>query len=169
MDSGIHPTSLPQVQSQQAPSGNVSDDGKKKQILQKLIQNLLDKPGRSFHEMMNGIKSAIGAYKNYSKEWDNLSAIRQGNPQPTRTIPSRPAQTAPSAMPTQAPQRMPLPRTQAPKFSVPTEQAPTSRPSPGLERVGNPPINVTSTIAGPSQESTFNKPAPINRLGIFGH
>lgn len=57
------------------PSGN---DGHKRQLLQKLISNLLSKPGRSMHEMINGVKDAIGAYKNYAKEWDSLSGMGMG-------------------------------------------------------------------------------------------
>ena len=30
------------------------------------------------HEMINGVKEAIGAYKNYSKEWDTLTGVGQG-------------------------------------------------------------------------------------------
>jgi len=50
-------------------------EGLKRQLLQKLITNLLNKPGRSMHEMINGIKDAVSAYKNYAKEWDTLNGI----------------------------------------------------------------------------------------------
>ena len=50
-------------------------DASKKILLQKLMSNLLDKPGRSLHELISGIKEVIGAYKNYAKEYDNLNGV----------------------------------------------------------------------------------------------
>lgn len=35
--------------------------------------------GRGLHEMISGIKAAMGAYKNYSKEWDNLHGLGKAN------------------------------------------------------------------------------------------
>ena len=53
-------------------------DGHKRELLQKLMTNLLSKPGRSMHEIINGVKSAIGAYKNYAKEWDSIGGAVAG-------------------------------------------------------------------------------------------
>jgi len=47
-------------------------NNQKKRLLEKLTDNLLGKPTRSMHEVINGVKESIAAYKNYSKEWDNL-------------------------------------------------------------------------------------------------
>lgn len=62
---------------------NQQAQDQKKRIFQKLMDNLLGKPGRSFNELINGIKTAISAYKNYAKEWDSLTgpigtAVRRG-------------------------------------------------------------------------------------------
>lgn len=262
------------------------DHGHKKLLLQKLMSNLLSKPGRSMHEMVNGVKSAISAYKNYSKEWDTLSGIgqavggaamgaampaagaamgatgirkilqdiqakkgtdgsggpgmppkgnpngmpsqAQGNPalgnptrpsmpsqaqgtpalgnptrpempsqaqgNPTRPeMPSMPSQAQgnpamgvrpempsvppqaqavpPSPQPTRPPQ-MPSP---VPPSSMPP--APTMVPSQmgNVPATGIPPVssmpnlpNIDSLIAGQPQTSNFNRPAPVNNLGIFG-
>ena len=85
----MNPTQLPQMPSMErtpampqmevAPSGNIGSnaaDGRKRELLQRLISNLLNKPGRSVNELINGVKAAIGAYKNYAKEWDTLNGIR---------------------------------------------------------------------------------------------
>lgn len=61
----------------EAPSGDGKTDGLKRQLLQKMMENLLNKPGRSVNELVNGVKAVIGAYKNYAKEWDNLSGITE--------------------------------------------------------------------------------------------
>jgi hypothetical protein len=59
------------------PSGDQKTDGLKRQLLQKMMENLLNKPGRSMNELVNGVKAVIGAYKNYAKEWDNLSGVTE--------------------------------------------------------------------------------------------
>lgn len=245
-----------------------SDNGHKKALLQKLMTNLLSKPGRSMHEIINGVKAAIGAYKNYSKEWDNLGGavagaavgaavpgaamgargiqnilqqVKQkktpdgsggpgdrpmGNPNgmptqaqgtpalgqrpsmPTQAqgvpqrpeMPSMPAQAQvtppspqpvrppqmPSAMPSQAQGVRPtaLPSQAQGNPSLPPQSfgnpQPTSMPPappvvpqqmgnvpPGMPPMGAmPPI---PEIAGQPQTSTFNRPAPVNHLGIFGY
>jgi len=54
----------------------------KKQLLQRLMDDLLDKPGRSLHELINGMKEVIGAYKNYAKEYDSISGAVTGEGMP---------------------------------------------------------------------------------------
>lgn len=68
---------MPDPSAQQTSSGG-SGQGHKKALLQKLISNLLDKPGRSMHEIINGVKEAISAYRNYAKEWDTLNGVATG-------------------------------------------------------------------------------------------
>ena len=68
---------MPDLSAQQPDTGN-SNQGHKKALLQKLMSNLLGKPGRSMHEIIDGVKQAIGAYKNYAKEWDTLNGAVQG-------------------------------------------------------------------------------------------
>ena len=65
---------MPDPSAQQPETGN-SNQGHKKALLQKLMSNLLGKPGRSMHEIIDGVKQAIGAYKNYAKEWDTLNGV----------------------------------------------------------------------------------------------
>lgn len=64
------------------PMSMSKGEGLKRQLLQKLISNLLNKPGRSMHELVNGVKDAISAYKNYAKEWDTLNGIAPGGSEP---------------------------------------------------------------------------------------
>jgi hypothetical protein len=71
------PESAPAPEEASAPTGGTKTDGLKRQLLQKMMENLLNKPGRSVNELVNGVKSVIGAYKNYAKEWDNLSGIQE--------------------------------------------------------------------------------------------
>jgi hypothetical protein len=54
-------------------------NNQKKRLLEKLTDNLLGKPTRSMHEVINGVKESIAAYKNYAKEWDNLNGINNNN------------------------------------------------------------------------------------------
>ena len=65
--------------------GGGAGEDMKKRLLQKLMSDILNKPGRSINEIVNGVKAALGAYKNYSKEWDTLNGVdpQAGNaPQP---------------------------------------------------------------------------------------
>jgi hypothetical protein len=138
-------------------------EGLKRQLLQKLMSNLLNKPGRSVHELMNGVKDAIGAYKNYAKEWDNLTIGGGGSASGATSgvkssdniqkilqgIQQKKGVTAgglggPSSMP------------QIPNM-------PTSQAMPAL-----PPMKVPA-IAGQPQQSDFNRPAPVSSLGIYGY
>jgi hypothetical protein len=67
-----------------APKGSPETDNQKKQLLQKLITNLLNKPGRSMHEMINGVKDIISTYKTFAKEVDSVN----GNVQPGKEVDS---------------------------------------------------------------------------------
>lgn len=50
--------------------------GHKKHLLHNLMSKVLgNSQGANVHETISGIKSALGAYKNYAKEWDNLNQI----------------------------------------------------------------------------------------------
>lgn len=70
----------------------------KKTLLQQLIAAAMGSgAGRSIHETISNIKNAMGAYKNYAKEWDNLNG--GGTEQPSQ-------QSAPK------PQGMPMGQTQ---------------------------------------------------------
>ncbi len=73
-------TNLPPMPdpSAQPASTSSAGQGHKKALLQKLMDNLLGKPGRSMHEIIDGVKQAMGAYKNYSKEWDTLHGVLPG-------------------------------------------------------------------------------------------
>jgi hypothetical protein len=162
----------------------------KKQLLQKLMTNLLGKPGRSFHELSNGVKNAIATYKTFSKEWDTLNGADGGQEQGSGinrvldTVRQKKsdgsggpgAQGMPQfkQMPQQAqgvPQRPTAPmggQPPAPQFNQMPQQAQ------GVpQRPAAPPVRVNGgapepLIAGPEQTSSFNRPAPINNLGIHG-
>ena len=146
-----------------APGAN----GHKKALLQKLMDNLLSKPGRSMHEIINGVKSAIGAYKNYSKEWDNLQGLGGTNQSVSggggniqnilKEVQAKKASQDGGG----GPGMQPMPQ-QAPQAVAPQTVNP---PANGIPPMGQMP----NLIAGQPQTSTFNRPAPVNQLGVWGH
>jgi hypothetical protein len=159
------------------PVSNGKGDAQKKQLLQKLMDNLLNKPGRSVHELINGIKSVIGAYKNYAKEWDGLNgSVIGASANPGSSMPS----TSTGAGGSDNIQKilrsiqekkgkdgsggpgMPSSMPQAPVMVAPqTMNASINKPAPLQQMPPLPPVNT------PSQDG-YNRPAPVNRLGIFG-
>lgn len=147
------------------------NDGHKKALLQKLMSNLLSKPGRSMHEIINGVKDAIGAYKNYAKEWDTLNGA----------VASTPAMQGPSGIQKimQGIQDKKAPQDGGGGPGIPggMPSAPQMVPQytgnmPATPARGIPPLHQLEPmppIAGPSQQSSFNRPAPVNSLGMFGY
>jgi hypothetical protein len=53
------------------------EDNFKKTILQRLISHAMGgaSVGKGLHEVMNSIKTALGTYKNFAKEWDTLNGV----------------------------------------------------------------------------------------------
>lgn len=132
----------------------------KKQLLQKLMSNLLSKPGRSFHELSNGVKQAISTYKNFSKEFDQAHGMA---PQQSQNGVQRVMQSVQQKKSTDGsggPGMQPMPAQPA----IPATPAQTQVPPVRIN--GGEPV---SPIAGQDQTSTFNRPAPVNSLGIWGH
>lgn len=163
MDPATQSSTTPSMQAspsfpQDRPTG-ASGQQQKKQLLQKLMGNLLNKPGRSMHEVINGVKDAMSAYKNYSKEWDNLSGMGQPEGQ-SSSIPSTNGGGAPRGI------RKVLHGIQQKKATQPQQQAPVP-PSP---QVAPPAMDMSQgqLIAGQPQTSEFNRPAPVSNLGVFG-
>jgi hypothetical protein len=81
------PPAMPIPSSQNLPEWNrppIANDknmDKKKQLLQRLMSDLMNKPGRSVNEMINGVKSVLSTYKSYAKELDTLDGAQQaGSP-----------------------------------------------------------------------------------------
>lgn len=158
------------------------DDGGKKQLLQRLLSNLLNKPGRSMHEIINGVKSAIGAYKNYAKEWDNLNASMKGLPgNMSNSIPttnsvgsSRGVQDIIRGIQEKKSKdggggpgiNMPSSMAQAPNMVVPQTMTPSSTgPSPIQQMPQLPPTNVPPTNV---QRDDYKSPPPVSSLGMWG-
>jgi len=57
----------------------MADNNYKKSILHQLISSATNGAGsKSLHEVINSIKSALGAYKNFAKEWDNIEGVVSG-------------------------------------------------------------------------------------------
>lgn len=154
------PPEMPMEMPMESPVEQKSD-GKttelKKQVLQKLMNSLLNKPGRSLHELMNGIKDAMGAYKSYAKEVDALNGVAPA---------ASSSGGAPSGGSSSEIQKIlnGIQQKKAPadgaggpgvQYQAPTIVPPSPQPAP--------------MIAGPAQTSTFNRPAPINRMGIWGY
>lgn len=104
----------------------------KRHFLQLMVQRVLgNSGGRSIHETISGINAALGAFKNYAKEWDKLHGILPEKSVATRQQIPKVNQQQSMPLP-QAPQRMPLvdqqqsmPLPQTPK-RMPADQEPTS-------------------------------------------
>ena len=62
------------------PNINSKNTDQKKQLLQKLMSNLMNKPGRSMHELLNGIKDVIATYKTFAKEVNELDGVTPESP-----------------------------------------------------------------------------------------
>jgi hypothetical protein len=197
----------PNKQPDSMPAGESQNGGPhaahKKAVLQKLMGNLLGKPGRSFHELSNGIKQAISTYKNYSKEWDTINGVDgSGGPgvvgsaarsgvgpagiqkilqgiQQKKAMPPQAQGTPQAHMMPQQPAPV-QPKTQLPMPPVPEKTMPVWQPpTPSMvtpetanqSKAINPPMNPIPKlpeISGPPQSSSFNRPAPVSRLGIHG-
>ena len=140
---------------QTMPTGG-PQDGAKKQLLQKLMSNLLNKPGRSMHEIINGVKSAIGAYKNYAKEWDTLNGASTGG---TTSTPN-----ASNGKMSGGDVQGILKGIQEKKTA---QAAQTGQGGPGFQ-VPPMPQPVAPQMPIP-QANGYKAPAPVSSLGIFGY
>lgn len=155
------------------PSTFSASAGHKKQLLGKLMSNLLNKPNRSMHEIINGVKAAIGAYKNYSKEYDTLNGIMQpGTSGGASAGPSAGGAMGGSGYGSGDAQR--VMREIAAKKAA--QQSAPSMPSPQAAAPAAPaaaapkfPALPDDHIGGQPQVSSFNRPAPVSSLGIYGH
>lgn len=141
----------------EGPSGDPKTDGLKRQLLQKMMENLLNKPGRSVNELVNGVKAVIGAYKNYAKEWDSLSGISEAPLPPAGSAPAGGGEI-----------QAILDKIQAEKGGA------GAAPSPSMSSGGTavpPPPPIGPMDKGPSGLGGpgFRQPAPVNRLGIWGY
>ena len=109
---------------------NPDQTNEKKTILQQLVRHVLQGgPGKSIHEVISNLKAALGAYKNYSKEWDNLHGITSdtgaksaGGAQPPASM------LAPKSM--QPPQMVPQYRQRALDAAMQGSSAPQMPPAP---------------------------------------
>jgi len=153
----VAPLPEPSVPDQPLPEFNPptnkesKGDGLKKQLLQKLMSNLLNKPGRSMHEMINGIKDAISAYKNYAKEWDSLNGISPDGG--ASTEPSLPSTGGSGSDIQKILQGIQTKKDGGGGHGI---RLPQDQPVPQL-----PP----TTVPG----SGYRTPPPVNSLGIFGY
>jgi hypothetical protein len=141
------------------PSGAMlAGDGQKKAVLMKLISNLLNKPGRSFHEISNGIKQAISTYKNFSKEWDTLhgTVAASGGENSADRVMRNIKETKAN--------KGPVDGGGGPGMVVPQTANPPASGIPPMAQM--PPI---PPIAGQPQTSSFNRPAPVSSLGVWGY
>lgn len=174
------PMSAPEPQISEMPPvpQNNPNNGHKKKLLNKLMEHLLNKPGRSMHETINGVKSAIGAFKNYSKEWDTLNGL--GDQASAPSGPSMPSSV--SSAPGSDKIKQIMQEIQAKKAQQPTDggggpgfssmaPAPTMAvPQQVNQNNGQAPVApMPPLIAGQPQTSSFNRPAPISSLGIYGY
>lgn len=167
-------------------------DDKKKELLQKLMSNLLGKSGRSVHELINGVKSVIGAYKNYAKEWDSLNNVgaviggATGGPvgaavgaatgggiqKILRDIQGKKSAKdggggpgRPSTM-APAPNMVPTQTINPPKSGLPPVQMMPPLPPANVPSGNKFLDNSGGTPA--SVDGVYKMPAPVNRLGIHG-
>lgn len=155
---------------------NQLQNGHKKQLLHKLMTNLLGKPGRSMHEIINGVKEAVGAYKNYAREWDNLNGLAPQSGQGgsssgvsssgggdvqkiMRGIQEKKSARDGSGGPGMMPSSMPV----APRMVAPqTVNASQTRQPPVQQMPSLPPANVPPT-------SGYRMNPPVSNLGIYGY
>ena len=160
------PAEMPMEVPPAPPPAPSKGDDLKKRVLQKLMDNLLGKSGRSFNEVVNGIKAALNAYKSYAKEVDLLNGVA-----PEGGAPEMPEMPGPTAGGSSSDIQEILRGIQQKKGSSPDGaggpgmqyQPPTIvPPSPQ-------PIPQDSFIAGNPQTSTFSRPAPVNQFGVFGY
>ena len=131
------------------------------------------------HEIINGVKSAIGAYKNYAKEWDNLNASMGGLPGKSMgasiSAPSvgssgssrgvqdiiRGIQEKKSQDGGGGPGNMPSSMPQAPNMVAPQTMTPSvNGPSPIQQMPSLPPTNVP--------RDDYKSPPPVSSLGMWG-
>ena len=97
---------------------NPDQTNEKKTSLQQLVRHVLQGgPGKSIHEVISNLKAALGAYKNYSKEWDNLHGITSDT-------------GAKSAGGAQPPASMLAPKSMQPPQMVPQQPVPQMPPAP---------------------------------------
>jgi hypothetical protein len=166
------------------PSGPSSPaaNSQKKELLQKLISTLMSKPGRSMHEMINGVKDVLSTYKNFSKEWDNLHGAVQQSSAPAGGSSRGSAEDVQGIL-----RGIQQKKDGAGGPGTSTGYAaggpgyfdtktPTQRNSNQLPQTPQPPQPIhqlqpatTNLIAGQPQNSTFSKSAPVNRLGVWGY
>jgi len=156
-----------------------SETNQKKDLLKKLMSHVMDKAGSSLHDTIAGITSALGAYKNFAKEWDNLHGATNNAPTGStgnnvqsilRGIQEKKQSTSPSTatpLPQMMPKQMPLPQTPQ---TMPIQAPQTMPPTPKADLIPNatPSQNPPQLIAGQDQTSKFNRPAPVSNLGIWG-
>lgn len=113
--------------------------GHKKRMLQSLVHHALNgvnQGGRTVHDIAHSVKTAIGAYKNYSKEWDGLHGVD----------PKADGNGGPGMMP-QQPMQQPA-RPQTPNLQMPQNRTPTP---PIQQQMAQPPapVSVQPPIARP--------------------
>ena len=123
------------------------------------------------HEIINGVKAAIGAYKNYAKEWDTLNGVvAPGTSGPSSEIvpaegsaPRNNIQAILDQIKQQKQGATPMPT------SIPTPPSPATMPMPtSLPPMPPKTMPPQEAIAGQPQTSNFNRPAPVSNLGIHG-
>jgi hypothetical protein len=156
MRSGTPPQHLPEWN--RPTNTGSTGDGHKKALLQKLMSNLLSKPGRSMHEIINGVKEAVGAYKNYAKEWDNLNGIGGVT---TPAVPSGGSSVGSVQSILKGIQQK---KDGGGGPGVNQIQQLPQAPRPSVQ-----PVSPIPQIAGQPQTSSFNRPAPVSSLGIWGY
>ena len=157
---------------------NSSDQGSKKALLQKLMSNLLGKPGRSMHEIINGVKEAISAYRNYAKEWDTLNGVTEGAAKGAAigatagAVGGATKNSIQDIMAQIQQQKAGGVQKSAiapiPPMPAKPEMTPLPQMRPAVPPQEVPPVQPQDIIAGQPQTSTFNRPAPVSNLGIHG-
>lgn len=155
------------VNSSNSPSTSRAGD-QKKQLLKKLLDHILSKPASSIHETISALNDALSAYKNYAKEHD----ILHGGPA-APDMSGVPGMAPKPMMPPVASQATPPPMSMVPPTlpQAAPVKSPTPMPQPPMPPQGPPPSGMggPGMIAGPNQQSDFNRPAPVNSLGIHGY
>jgi len=152
---------MPDSESSEGEAPTSSSDSKgnamKKELLQKMMSNLLNKPGRSVNEMVNGVKAVIAAYKNFAKEIDTLNGIDP-------SVSSDNANMETSALSSGSGDQI-----QQMLRSIQSKKSPSTDSVPVVDGGGGPGFPMPQPQQQMPQQPTYNTPAPYNSLGIYGY
>lgn len=73
--------SPPQMQEEPPVNMGGGHQEQKKRLLTQLMQSAMGGPSKGIHDAVHAIKTALGAYKTFAKEWDTVNGKGEQAPQ----------------------------------------------------------------------------------------